>query len=206
MCTPSYVRLAARTLRRACAFVVMWAVVVAVVGCGVHGDLSVRSTQHDGVLVPTFTSFAYSTRSAESADIYLTDLSLTDLDPGTPLDDLSGHLVHIHVFLVPRAGKTPIDANASNVTIRHVVFVRGAIGVYGGGGFLLTSGTPGDATFGGSMRDATLKVIEASPTFYDALGAAQMRGTIRAPLDEAAARRMADRLEDVIGTLRAGAR
>ncbi len=183
---------------------VLLMVAAGVGGCGVRGDLAVRSMEHGGMISPTFTTIAYTARGVESADIYLTDLSPADLDPGTPLDSITGHLIHIHVFLIPKAGKTPIDRNASNVTVRHIVFVRGAIGMYAGGGFLLTQGRPGDATFGGSLRDATLKVVDMSPTFHDALGAGRMRGVVRAPLDEGAASRIASRLDDVIARLRRG--
>ena len=173
-------------------------------GCGVRGNLAVHSMEHGGMLSPKFTTIAYAPRGVESADLYLTDLSPAELDPGTPLDSITGHLIHIHVFLIPKAGKTPIDRNASNVTVRHIVFVRGAIGMYAGGGFLLTQGRPGDDTFGGSMRDATLKIVDMSPTFHDALGAGSMRGVVLAPLDEGAASRIASRLDDVIARLRHG--
>lgn len=193
-------------LKMGLAWVMLGLVAAAMGACGVRGDLSVRSMQHGGVLSPRFTSVAYTSRTSESADIYLTDLSPGALDPGTPLDEVTGHLVHIHVFLIPKAGKTPIDPAASNVTVRHVVFVRGAIGVYAGGGFMLTEGRPGDAQFGGSLREATLKLVDASPTFHDALGPGRMRGVVRAPLDEGAAARMAGRLEDVMSRLRRGGR
>lgn len=156
-----------------------------------------RSIDDAAVLAPAMPVVAYSARDPNTADLYLTNLTPDQLDPATDLADLDGHIVHIHMFVAPRAGKTPIDQTACSVTIRHAVLARGAIGMYGGGGFLLPSGKAGDETFGGSIRSATLRLLGSTPGFRDPLGAVEFDASVRAPLDEPLARLIGQRIEDV---------
>lgn len=172
-------------------------------GCGVRGTVTLQSVEGQGKLSPTIRSLAYRTADLETADVYLTDLSDQDLDPGASLDEVTGHFIHLHLFLVPRAGHTPIETGASSVTIRYIVLAKGAIGVYGGGGFLLPRGKPGDDTIGGSIRDATMKLIASNSHFRDPLGACSLGASFRAPLDESHARLMAARLDDILAHARA---
>ncbi len=167
-------------------------------GCGVRGSVRLRSVTTGGELTPKLRVLAYRADDSQTADVYLTDLALADLDPGVDPGGLTGCFIHIHFFLMPKAGKTPIESTASSVTIRYVVLARGAIGVYGGGGFLLPGGSPGDSTFGGSLSDATMKLINSNAEFHDPLGPCTLSISFRAPLDESLARRMAASLEDFL--------
>jgi hypothetical protein len=178
-------------------------VLSAVPGCGVRGSVALRSVANSGVLSPQIRTLAYFSDEPQSADIYLTDLTPSELEPGVNPGTLTGNLIHIHQFLTPNAGKTPIASTASNVTIRYIVLSRGAIGVYGGGGFLQPKGSPGDQTFGGSMKRATMKLLDANGQFHDPLGASTLSASFRAPLDPSLARLMAARVQDFVDLARA---
>lgn len=167
-------------------------------GCTIGGSTELRSLESGAVLRPDLPLVVYAARDANTADIYLTDLTPAELDPGVPLSELTGNIVHVHLFLVARAGRTPIEDDACTVTIRHAVLARGAMGVYGGGGFLLPDGRPGAGVLRGSIDGTTLRLTECTPGFADRLGVAAFRASIAAPRDDGLARNVAARLEDVV--------
>ena len=110
-----------------------------------------------------------------------------------------GVLIHVHMFLYPRAGRTPIDFDASNTSVRLIVLAGGAgAGRYGGGGFMLPSGEPGDAGFGGRIRGATVGPIASAGSFVDRLGSSIMDATVRARHDEAMAGEIASALDALV--------
>lgn len=185
------------TAGRAAAWALAVATLLLPLSCTSGGKVQMRSIDDAAALTPSLPVVAYAARDPNTADIYLTSLTPDQLDPATPLADLEGHIVHIHMFVAPRAGKTPIDETACSVTIRHAVLARGAIGLYGGGGFLLPSGKAGDKTFGGSIRSATLRLIGSTAGFRDPLGAVEFDASVRAPHDERLARVIGQRIEDV---------
>lgn len=162
------------------------------------GELTIRSIDKAGQLIPSFQTGVYRRIDENTADLFLTDLPLARLaDPADPLDDLAGGLMHIHIFLVPVAGQTPIDSTACNVTIRHTVLARGALGVYGGGGFMFVSGTLGNRDFGGTLRGASLRLVRSTSNFKDLLGPSTMDGSVATVLDEKAVVALADRVESL---------
>lgn len=159
-------------------------------------DLTVLSANGQGVLVPGAETVVYRPIDESTADIYVTDLPLERLDdPQDPLTDLSGQIVHIHVFLIPQAGRTPIDRTACNAAIRHVVLSGGAAGIYGGGGFLSLGGSIGADSLGARLRDSTLRLIRRNDAFVDRLNVTGLTGGVRALRDDEAARIIASRLE-----------
>jgi hypothetical protein len=52
---------------------------------------------------------------------------------------------------------------------------------------MFPSGTPGDKSFGGSIRDASVKLLASTPGFADRLGAAELIAGVSAPEDESVA-------------------
>ncbi len=163
------------------------------------GSASVRVTNQatERFIEPELTAVAYSHPDTTGADIFLTNLPLDRLaDPNDALGGLVGSLVHVHLFLVPSAGDTPISRTACNVTVRMLVLADGAgsadiasdggfggrIGLYSGGGFVLPSGSPGDGSYGGSMFGASMRLAASSSGFVDPLSPAEMTGSFRAPL------------------------
>ena len=130
-----------------------------------------------------------------TANFYLTDLPLARLaDPADRLADASGVLVHVHLFLVPKAGRTPVDATASNAAVRVFVLSGGAIGMYGGGGFLLPTGDPGDETLSGKLAEASLRLLRRTSDFADRLGPSILAGSVTGRRDDAAAQACAGRV------------
>ncbi len=165
-------------------------------GCVSGGEVRLRSVAHpDRVVSPPLPTAVVIRRDTRSVDVYLTDFSRRDLDPLADLSLVSGHIVHIHMFLQPAAGRTPIDSAATNATIRHMIVARGAVGIYEGAGFILPRLDAGQDTFSARIREASLRLMRRDEAFSDPLGAATFDASIRATEDPALARLIARRLE-----------
>lgn len=197
-----------RHARRRSLFALLLVPLAGLTGCGGNStDLRLQAIMENAVVKPDFQVRAYIPADKNTADIYLSDIPTERLlDPADALADAVGSVVHIHMFLTPVAGSTPIDATACNATVRQVVLAgplgaagdRPALGVYGGGGFLLPDDTPGARSFSGSLFDATLKLTHATPGFVDRLGAARMSGDFSVRRDDALARAMSQRLAGLL--------
>lgn len=150
-------------------------------GCGGHGSLAVRSELQRGtVLTGDFNTAVYSFDDRNNVDVIL--LEGTAEEPS--------QAVHIRMHWEPRAGRTPIDENATNATIRYIVFTGDGAGVYSGSGFLFPRSDAGDNTFRGILRETAMRLADASPNFTDRLGLARATGGFSATLDEAATSRL----------------
>lgn len=168
---------------------------------GGSGSVSVVSTAQPTRLDASFRTAVYSYEDGNTADLYFSDLTMEEIEAiasGTPRSEVApegAQILHLHLFLTPRAGRTPIEFSASNVTLTHLVIAGEVLGVYGGGGFLLPSRTfavePGGGKFGGTMRDATVRFIDGTEGFDDRIGSGVMDGTLSARLDPEAARSIA---------------
>lgn len=166
-----------------------WVVVAA--GCGVvSGDrLVTRSTGRSVELTPKVRVVVYRATDRSTADIYL-----TDLPEGAPEADwttLEGTLVHLHVFIRPRAGRTPIADSACSFTLRQFVMARGQVGMYGGGGFFLPKEAIGSEELRVEFSGATLRLNASTPGFEDLLGPSTMDASWTASRDDAGAARWA---------------
>ncbi len=194
----------------------MWCALIAVVGgvVGVVGGLSgcsrlmhtsgvrLESFENGSVLVPRVVSSGYTATDRSTADLYLSDIPLGDLNRAESFDDLVGTIVRIRMFVAPKPGKTPIEPTASTATIQAAVLSRGEIGLYGGGAFMLPSGKPGDRTFGGSVRGGSVRLLSSTPGFADLLGASRFTAGISIPHDEAAAAILSHVFEQAARTAR----
>lgn len=165
------------------------------------GPITARSVNSTGSLVLEPTLRAYRAIDSNTADVYLTDLPAWALEPGASLAEVSGQLLHLHLFISPEAGQTPIDQTACSVTLRQFVIARGQIGMYGGGGFLQPDDDPGDGDFDGAIRGATMRFISSTPGFSDLLGPAELSGGIEAPRDDQTARMLAAKLNELMSTI-----
>ncbi|RNC80743.1 MAG: hypothetical protein ED559_02740 [Phycisphaera sp.] len=168
-------------------------------GCGTYARVSLESPLSGATLRPNLTTTTYSYRDENTVDIYLTDLTPEEL--AIPFDDRAqgwptGQLVHIHMFIRPSPGKTPIEPQASNATIRHLILAPGATGLYGGGGFLLPSGGADSGKFGGKITAGTLRLQASSPNFNDALGPTEIRASFKVKEDRELASKIARRFEE----------
>lgn len=169
--------------------------------CGDHARVTLKSTLKPTTLRPDFTTRLYSHRDENTVDIYLTDLTPEQL--AIPFEDRAaghptGQIMHIHMFIRPSPGKTPIEPQASNASIRHLILAPGAKGLYGGGGFLLPSGAASSGIFKGKITAGTLKLQAATERFNDALGPTEVRANFRVKEDPELAAKIARRFEEAI--------
>jgi hypothetical protein len=183
---------------------------------GITGGTGITTTSvaTGAFISPTFGTAVYRFIDENTADVYLTDIPLARLaDESDTLSDVTGSIVHVHVFLTPKAGRTPIDQTATNATVRHVIFAGGsdvgnaapAQGIYSGAGFVLTS-TIGKTSLNGSIREVSARLSAGSPAFADALGPSMIRGSFSAALDDPASRTIAARVASLGNTLSAQSR
>jgi len=187
----------------ACAVIAVCA--AALSGCtSYRTQMAVRSMVSDATIFPVLTVKAYIPSDRNTADVFLSDIPEARLiDLNDPLNDVAGNIVHLHIFLMPEAGQTPIDDSACNITVRHAVLTgasteKGPVaGIYAGGGFCLPASAPGDRVFDGSVRDATMRLSRVGDGFVDRLGAARMSGSFAAPRNDQLARAISQRLESI---------
>jgi hypothetical protein len=172
-------------------------------GCAVQTGVEVRSVQQSAMDAPVMRTAAYTSSDRNTAEVYLTDLDRSQLQPGADLSGISGRIVQIRMFLEPLAGSTPIEASACSVIVRHIVLADGQVGIYGGGGFLNPDRRAGRSRFSGHVRGATLRLTAQTEGFNDALGAATLDARFSARRDEELAALIAARVDDLL--LRAGA-
>jgi len=170
-------------------------------GCGTYANITLESPLSGATLLPRLTTAAYTFSDENTVDIYLSDLSPAQL--GVPFDDSAsgwptGQMMHIHMFIRPSPGKTPIEPQSSNCTIRHMILAPGATGLYGGGGFLLPSSSATSGTFGGSISAGTLRLQAASDNFNDALGPTALRASFKVKENRELAATMSRRFEETM--------
>lgn len=140
----------------------------------------------------------YDSDDPTTADFYLSDLPRAALEPGAPLAGVSGNLVHVHMFVRPRAGRTPIDATAMTATVTHVVVAGGEVGVYAGGGFFRPLGESGGGRYGAAVEAGTLRLLRRTGGFRDLLGASRLDAAFHARRDARMAERLSRRLEELM--------
>jgi len=188
-------------------FVLLAAVCIA--GCaslsGGTSALQITSRRGGTVFQPSWSTAVYRAIDSNTADIYLTDLPPETFDhPPDPAASFpSGSILAVRMFLAPKAGRTPIDFTASNMTVTHVILTPEAAGLYGGGGFMLPSTRVGGRTFSGRISRATIAPFGSATTssqvrFVDRLGQSELSGRISARLDDQAAQRIGSWLTALI--------
>lgn len=131
--------------------------------------------------------YAWYDNEPAQTSLYLSDLSPEQLAEG---GELTGQVAHIQMLWLPRPGWTPARKGCTNVVIRLLVFSKGEVGLYGGGGFAWPWDEPGDASFGMQVLSSSLSLLERTDGFVDLLSPAEMTGIADAPLDTAATQRM----------------
>ena len=124
---------------------------------GPGGALGLRAGSEEGdiLLGGPFDLAVYSATDLETLEVML--IAGTEENPT--------QAVHIQMFWRPRAGKTPFDPSATNASVNYVVFEGEQAGVYGGGGMLRLGDRPGEPRFSGTLRNATLRLLDASEGF-----------------------------------------
>ena len=163
----------------------------ALAGCaagGSSGSLRAESLGASPVVLSCdYVTAFYAARKGATTSFFLADVPLNELLSG---EMTRGNVVHLDLLWVPKAGNTPMDSSATNVSIRFVVFADGELGVYGGAGFALPDGEAGAATLGLELRDASLTLLDSTDGFVDLLSPARLTGRVTARLSEERMRQM----------------
>lgn len=166
-------------------------------GCTVLGigagtsALRVDSLDTGVFLAPDAVTRVYAAGDRNTADVILSDIPLEQLASlGGSIEGVTGSVLHLHMFLTPRAGRTPIEFSASNCTATLIVVADGQAGFYRGGGFMLPSDSPGEKSFSARVAQVTLRPGVATAGFEDLLGHAELSGRVSARRDDAAAERI----------------
>lgn len=165
---------------------------------GSGGTARLESVQTPAKLEANLPTSAYFEAGEYAADIYMTDLSPGDLLPQADLKGTWGQFIHVHLFIEPNAGDTPISRDACTTIVRHLVISDGQIGLYGGGGFMQPGGKPGDSSLGGSLADATMKPITHTSGFVDRLGSSVFSGSVGGRRDPEEAARLRKGLQSLL--------
>ena len=143
------------------------------------------------------TSFAHGAYTVDPAKTSVI-LSTIPLERLADRDFDRAEVVHVEFLWKPRAGRTPVSADATNLSIRYVVMVDEQIGIYGGGGFGWPRGKPGDAGFGVTISGSNLALLDSTDGFRDLLTPARLAGQVDAPPDETTAIRLRDVVSQIV--------
>ncbi|MEM1183785.1 MAG: hypothetical protein AAGI53_02175 [Planctomycetota bacterium] len=140
-------------------------------------------------LAPELPHRVYIPRTQSSADIYLTDLDPQALARALadPTDPITGTIIHLHLFVRPKPGRTPIDDTALSATVRYIVLAKGQAGIYDGGGFLLPEQRPGGDRFEATMLDASVRLSSKTEGFIDRIGRGALELEFKAERNEPSA-------------------
>ncbi len=148
------------------------------------GNLALRSQANPNIeLIGGFDSSYYSLDDHNNVTLVLLD------GPA----DKPVQAVVIRMFWKPRPGRTPIDATATNATIRYTIFTGPDdqdAGIYSGAGFVYPIDEPGFETFTADVWQATLQLTDRSAGFKDLLGQALLEGRLTATRDDAVVSRV----------------
>ena len=124
---------------------------------------------------------------ANEGEIWMTDIPIDELAKG---NSPNGQIVHLQVLWNPVAGKTPLASTSTNLVIRHIIIADGEVGVYGGGGYCWSKGSPSEG-MKLDIEEATIAIQDRSPGFSDLLTPATMTGDLTSRPDDVTARQIA---------------
>ncbi len=159
------------------------------VGCRkskVTGDLRTESVGPEVLRYRgRFTSSLYNVQD----EYVLMVLSEIPLEQFGSNQTLEGQFVTVNLLWRPIAGRTPLDDQATNASIRQVIFSGGKVGVYAGAG-MAYPGKIGRKSLKVSLDNASMTLIESTPGFNDLLSPAAMNGNFRCRLDPQSTERM----------------
>lgn len=151
-----------------------------------RGTLHIQSRGVDPVrLDETCTIAVYTYDKNGETSFWLSNVSLEALRRG---DVEEGLVIHLELLWLPKAGATPMDPSATNVSIRYTIISHGEVGVYVGAGFAEVRGKLHRSGVAISVRDATLELGDSTPGFLDLLTPAQLGGDFTASHDDEATR------------------
>lgn len=108
----------------------------------------------------------------------------------------------IQLFWKPRPGRTPLTRHASNAAVQYIRFEptadgERAVSVYSGAGFLWPNTRPGRETFGATLREATLRLTDATaePHQHETPEEAELTGRFEVRRDDVGTSRLLRQIE-----------
>jgi len=156
-------------------------------GCGVSAPerLEFTSIGDTPRTFPTADGNATYSLDLANTSFILSDLTREQLqNPTGNSAELFGYVLHVELLWVPLAGKTAIDPEATNISIRLIVFSGHEVGIYGGGGFAWPKGEPGEEDYGVDIVGSNATLLAATNGFKDLLSPAQPTGRLRSKFNE----------------------
>jgi len=143
---------------------------------GPGGELTLASRAPEGgELSGAFDTAMYSFDNPNNITIVM-----IDGDPDSPR-----MVVTARMLWRPRAGRTPIDPNATNTTVRYIVFSGDEqVGIYGGAGYLFPGRVPGGEGLSASIWHADLRLTDRTAGFADLLGPSLLTGKLTVRRDD----------------------
>jgi hypothetical protein len=167
-------------------------------GGQVQGSIRAESLgEPPAVLNAEYVSIVYFHDPNGETSFLLTDVPARELLAG---DIQQAQVMHVQLLWQPKAGATPMDATATNATIRHVIVVDGEVGIYGGAGFALPNGKLGHGRIQVALRDATVRLLESTDGFQDPLTPARITGNFTAENDPQLARKVHRAISQLVTT------
>lgn len=152
---------------------------------------SVHSNVSGNILETNLPTRVFAPSKVGVVDIYLTDIPRETLEAGGDISTITGTIVQVHVFVRPKAGRTPIDRDATTSIARVFILTgNGQAGLYAGGGFFMAGDSGNGDSYSGTMRSASLYLTRATAHFDDLLGPANLVGSISTKRDEKLAKRL----------------
>ena len=147
-------------------------------GCGAGGKLTIfSSVEPDVEIEGQFKSGIYSYDDTGNITVLLYDGTL----------DQPARAMVMRMMWKPRVTRTPFDEDATNATLRYVVFDNdGNVGLYSGAGFLNPKGNLGKSRLTLSLWQGDLRWSEASEGFVDEVGQARLSGNFSVHRDDKA--------------------
>ena len=127
--------------------------------------------------------------------LWLSDLTSTQLKSG---DFQDGQILHVEMLFPPRAGETPIDPDATNLSIRYIVISGGTVGLYEGGGFGFPIGGHQDGEMSLRIEPSGLTLAESTEGFVDLLSPAVLNAVFSGNCDDIAGQHIADAVDQFI--------
>jgi len=134
------------------------------------------------IFEPTLRHAAYVVEEAQQS-FWFSDVPFETLlahERGQPIRDAV--FTHVQLLWIPEAGRTPVDATATNAVVRVVVVSGGEVGLYGGAAFARPKGAPGEERMRLVLAGGSLTLLEKTSGFHDLLSPVGFSGTFEAPL------------------------
>ncbi|MEE2896615.1 MAG: hypothetical protein VX726_12860 [Planctomycetota bacterium] len=169
-----------------------------VAGCaptGPEGRLALTSRTANPLRLDA--SFAHGSYAVDPAGVSII-MSTVPLDALRDGKFETAQVVDVRLLWEPRAGRTPVSRDATNLVIRHVILVDGEVGIYGGGGFGWPSGTPGETGFGLEITGSSVSLVDSTQGFVDLMSPASLLGSIAGPLDAATTVEFRDTITQIV--------